>query len=452
MHNAHTENFTVPHSQEAEQSILGGLLVDNDAIDRIGELPEAAFFTESHRLIYRAIRKQSSLGKTWDVITVAEMLDSAKRLDSAGGFAYIGELSHNVHTTSNIGRHADAVREHAMRRQIMGVANTLNELVAAKGDIANAMDKTQAALLAITEGVRTDEPRSIREVVGEHFNLLEKRLQNDRKGITTGLCDLDYLLNGGFQRGQSVVLAGRPGHCKSAVSLHCALTAAQEGFSVLYLSMEMVSSELADRALASVGRIYLGNLLTGKLKEQEWEGVTAASGKFHDMPLHILDRSGLSFFQVATIARRHKRKNGLDLMVIDYLQLMAGEGEKRHSQIEEITRGIKSLAKELNCAIVLLSQLSRKTENSRRPKLSDLRDSSSVEQDADVVLFTHYEENDNPSTEWKGYVDLHVAKNRQGSLGRVGTTYIGHQVRFENFSGALPDWDSKANKKQEGYK
>jgi replicative DNA helicase len=334
----------------------------------------------------------------------------------------------------------------------MSAASKLNELVAGKGDISVAMDRAQAALLEITEGVRADEPRSIREVVAEHFNVLEKRLQNDKKGITTGLTDLDKILSGGFQRGQSIVMAGRPGHGKSAFSLHNSISAANAGYGVLYMSMEMVASELADRALAQLGRIYLGSLLTGKLDEKEWEGITAASGVVQDMPLHILDRSGLDFFQVATFARRHKRKHGLDLLVIDYLQLMAGEGEKRHNQIEEITRGIKSLAKELNCAIVLLSQLSRKTENSRRPKLSDLRDSSSVEQDADVVIFIHNEECDNPETSWKGYADLHVAKNRQGALGRVGATYVGHQVRFENFSGAMPDWDARANTKQAGFK
>jgi replicative DNA helicase len=215
--------------------------------------------------------------------------------------------------------------------------------------------------------------------------------------------------------------------------------------------MEMVASELADRALAQLGRVYLGNLLTGKLHETEWEGITAATGKMQDMPLHIIERSGLSFFQVATFARRHKRKHGLDLLVLDYLQLMAGEGEKRHTQIEEITRNLKSLAKELNIAILLLSQLARKTENARRPKLSDLRDSSSVEQDADVVLFIHREEMDNPETTWKGYADIHVAKNRQGAIGRIGATYIGHQVRFENFAGALPDWDAKANKKEKAF-
>jgi len=450
--NAKTENFTL-HSRESEQSILGALLIDNGAIDRIGELSEAAFFSEAHRLIFRAIRKQAEAGKTWDSITVAEMLEVNKKLEQAGGLAYIGDVASNCYSSANISLHAKTVREHFTRRQIMSVANELNELVSAKGDISLAMDRTQAALLEITEGVRTDDPRSIRDVIDEHFNVLEKRLQNDRKGIPTGLTDLDSILNGGWQRGQSIVIAGRPGMGKTAASMCYAITAAQEGYGVLYLSMEMVASELADRALASVGRIYLGNLLTGKMNSAEWEGVTAASGKFYEMPLHILDRSGLSFYQVATFARRHKRKHGLDLLVLDYLQLMGGEdGDKRHSQIEEITRSIKALAKELNIAILLLSQLSRKTDNSRKPKLSDLRDSSSVEQDADVVIFIHREEADNPETNWKNYADIHIAKNRQGALGRIGATYIGSQVRFENFSGALPDWDVKSNKHQEGYK
>jgi replicative DNA helicase len=189
-------------------------------------------------------------------------------------------------------------------------------------------------------------------------------------------------------------------------------------------------------------------LLTAKMNDAEWNGVTVATGKMAELPLHVLDRSGLNFFQLATYARRHKRKHGMDVLVVDYLQLMSGaDDEKRHAQIEEITRNLKSLAKDLDVAILLLSQLSRKTEDSRRPKLSHLRDSGAIEQDADVVLFIHREEVDDPTTQWKGYADIHVAKNRQGALGSVGVTYIGHQVRFENFAGTRPNWEAQHSKR-----
>ena len=435
----------VPHSQEAEQSVLGGLLQDNQAIDRMGELLEAAFFSETHRLIFRAIIRQAEAGKSWDVITVAEFLESHKKLDAVGGLAYLNSLVHNVPSSANIARYAEIVRDHHTRRKIMSAASTLSEIVSGRGSIDDAMNGAQGALMAITDGIRTDEPRSIRDVVSDHFDLLEKRANDERKGIPTGLTDLDEILNGGWKRGQSVVIAGRPGMGKSALSLHNALHAAAVGYGVLYLSMEMVASELADRTLAQLGRIYLGALVAGNLSETDWSGMTVATGKVQDMPLHVLDRSGLTFFQVATFARRHKRKHGLDLLVIDYLQLMAGaDGEKRHAQIEEITRNVKALAKELNIAVLLLSQLSRKTENTRKPKNSDLRDSGSIEQDADVIIFIHREEVDNPETNWKGYADLHITKQRQGALGRVGATYVGHQVRFENFSGTLPDFEKPA--------
>lgn len=440
----------VPHSTEAEQSVLGGLLIDNGAIDRLGELEESAFFSTAHRLIYRAIRKQAATGKQWDVITVAEMLDSAKRLDEVGGLQYIGSLAHQVPSSANITRYADIVREHAMRREIMAAASELTELASSKGgDITVAMDRAQSRLMAITEGVKTDEPRSLAAIVGEHLNTIEKRLEGGRKGIVTGLLALDDILNGGWHRGQVIVLAARPSMGKTALSMHNAICAAQAGFGVLYLSMEMRDSELADRAIASIGKVYLGSVLTGDMKPEEWDGVTAAVGSVQSLPLHILDRSGLNFFQVATFARRHKRKHGLDLLVVDYLQLMAGaDGEKRHSQIEEITRNLKTLAKELDVAVLLLSQLSRKTEESRRPKLSHLRDSGSIEQDADVVLFVHREEVDAPETNYKNYADIHIAKNRQGALGRIGATYIGHQVRFENFNGVPPDWDAQTKPTQ----
>ena len=445
-------NFLIPHSAESEQKVLGGLMMDNQAIDRLGELPEEAFYSESHRLIYRAILKQSAAGKSWDIISVAEMLETHKRLDAAGGLAYIGEITSNTPSSANIGRYADIVREHHMRRRIMGAANELSEIVAAKGDVSEAMDKAQSALLAITDGVKMDEPRLIAKVVSEHINVLEQRLEGGHKGIPSGLTDLDKILNGGWHRGQVVVIAARPGMGKTALSMHHALHAAREGYAVLYASMEMVAGELADRALASLGRIYLGNVLSGKMSRDEWGGITVATGLIQDIPLYILDRPGLNFYQLATYARRQKRKSGLDVLVIDYLQLMAGAAdEKRHAQIEEITRGLKTLAKELNIAILLLSQLSRKTEDVRKPKLSHLRDSGSIEQDADVVLFIHREEVDSPETTWKNYADINIAKNRQGALGRIGATYIGHQVRFENFSGALPDWDASANKKARGY-
>lgn len=450
--NALTESFTVPHSIEAEQSVLGGLLIDNGAIDRMGDLEESAFYTEAHRLIYRAIRKQSATGKSWDVITVAEMLEVAKRLDAVGGLVYIGSLAQNVPSAANIRRYAEIVREHSVRREIIAAAAELTELVAAKGDVAEAMDKAQSRLLAITEGTQTDEPRHIADIVRDHLNTLDKRLEGSTKGIPTGLDELDTILNGGWHRGQVIVMAARPSMGKTALSLHNATHAAKSGYGVLYLSMEMKDSELADRAIAAIGRINLGSILTGNMNPEQWDGVTNAVGKVQDIALHVMDKSGLSFYQVATTARRHKRKHGLDVLVVDYLQLMSGaEDEKRHAQIEEITRNLKSLAKELDVAVLLLSQLSRKTEESRRPKLSHLRDSGSIEQDADVVLFIHREEVDNPDTQWKNYADIHIAKNRQGALGRIGATYIGHQVRFENFTGTPPNWDEQKSQKTRGF-
>jgi replicative DNA helicase len=444
-----SESFQTPHNLQSEQSILGGLLIDGNAIDRIGELVEKDFYSEAHRLIFKAIQKQAADGKQWDAITVAELLEQHKKLEAAGGLQYIGTIASNVPSSANIKRHAEIVRENSKRRQIMEAVNELSEIVSGKGDVDAAMDKVQSRLLAITEGCsRLDEPRSITEIIIEHMDTIGQRLSNDRKGIATGLTDLDAMLNGGWHRGQLVVIAGRPGMGKSALSLHNSIEAAKAGYGVLYLSMEMVAAELADRAIASNGHISLGSVLSGVMNEREWEGVTVANGTLHELPLHVVDRSGLNFFQVASYARRHKRKNGLDMLVVDYLQLMAGEGDKRHSQIEEITRSLKALAKELNIAILLLSQLSRKTENARKPKLSDLRDSSSIEQDADVVIFIDREEVDNPETTWKGYADLHVAKQRQGAIGRVGVTYIGSHVRFADFAGTLPDFSKQTTKRE----
>lgn len=434
-----------PHSVEAEASVLGALLVDNAAFDRMGELDAAAFYSLAHRLIYTAIRNQAALGKQFDVITTAETLQAAGKLEDAGGLQYIGRLSQDVPSSANIKRYADIVREKCTRRQIIAAASEILDLGYGNDDVAVAMDSAQSKLQCITDGVKTEEPRSISTIVQEHFNLLEKRLEGGVKCIPTGIDGIDELLNGGFHRGQVIIEAGRPSMGKTALSLTHAMHASMSGYGTLVFSMEMVAAELADRALAALGHVNLGRLLTGKLHDHEWSGITAATGKIQDIPLHILDKSGLTFYQVATYARRHKRKHGLDLIVMDYLQLMSGSDPRapRHAQIEEITRNVKTLAKELNVAIVLLSQLSRKTETSRRPKMSDMRDSGSVEQDADVILAIHTEQVDNPDTQWKDYSDVYVLKNRQGALGRVGLTYIGSQVRFEKFNGVPANWDEK---------
>jgi len=437
------------HSRESEMSILGGLLMDNNSIDRMGELEESAFFSESHRLIYRAIKKLSATSKTWDVLTVADLLESVKRLQTVGGLVYLSNIVQATPSAANIKHYADIVRQHHVRRKILTASAELSEIISNRGDIAVALDKAQSSLLSITEGVATDEPISIAAVMQTHINTLDQRITTGENTITTGLEEVNEILNGGWRRGQLIVLAARTGMGKSAFSLHNSIHAAINGFGVLYLSMEMVAGELADRAIASLGDVSLNNLITAKLTSQDWDGVTVATSKLYELPFFILDKSGLNFWQVAMLARRHKRKHGLDVLVIDYLQLMAGaDDEKRHAQIEEITRNLKSLAKELDVAIILLSQLSRKTEEARRPKLSHLRDSGSIEQDADVVIFIHREEMDNPETEWKDYADIYIAKQRQGRLGKVGVKYIGSQVRFEKYNGATPDWDNQKNKKE----
>lgn len=435
-----------PHSIEAEQCVIGGMLLDNNAIDRIGDLSERDFYNQANRIIFSQILSDAAGGKPFDVITVAEKLEVVGKLDEVGGLQYLADLTSATPSAANIGRYSAIVREHSQRRKIIAAAMELQELTYARTPISEAIDKAQSQLLSITESTRNDEPEQIGKIVAAHFDTIERRMDAERKGITTGLLDLDRILNGGLHRGQLVVLAARPGMGKTALSMHTAIEAAVSGYGVLYLSMEMVAGELADRALASTGRLDLRNILTANLSEEGWNRLSSGSAKLHELPLFVLDKPGLSFYQAASFARRHKRKHGMDVLVLDYLQLMAGEERERHQQIEVITRSLKVLAKELNISVLLLSQLSRKTEEARRPKLSHLRDSGSIEQDADVVLFVHREEADNPETEWKNYADIFIAKNRQGALGRVGATYIGNQVRFENFSGTLPDFDRQTKK------
>lgn len=437
----------IPFNNNAEMSVLGGLLIDNNAIDRIGNITEQDFYSSQHRMIFAAIKRDASLGKQFDVLTIAEELQRKDELDKVGGLIYLASIAQSTPSSANIKRYCEIVIEASTRRKILSTAADLLEVTKSTISVDEIMDRVQKQLLAITETTSEDEPKQIGAIVSEHLNTIEKRLDTDRKGITTGLIELDKILNGGFHRGQLIVLAARPGMGKTALSMHFAISATQDEYGCLYLSMEMVEAELADRAISSTGKVRLGNILTGNLTDQDWSGLTFGTSKLYDLPLHVLDKSGLNFYQVANYARRHKRKHGLDLLIVDYLQLMTGAEKERHSQIEAITRNLKVLAKELNIALVILSQLSRKTEEVKKPKLSHLRDSGSIEQDADVVLFIHREEVDNPETQWKNYADIHIAKQRQGALGRVGVTYFGNQVRFENYAGELPDFEEKKTKR-----
>lgn len=448
-------DYTRLHSTESEQSVIGGLLLqDSEAIDRIGALRPAHFFTEAHRVIFSTILAMSAENQPIDVITVAERLDSAGQSEKSGGLAYLGQLAANTPSSKSIRRYADVVIGKAMERSLIFASDEIRSAAMGIGTTREKLNKAQSAVMAITESVEPRSPQTIRDVLTRSVGLLQKRGEGGESGLPTGFSDLDNRLTGGMRPGNLIIVAGRPAMGKTALAVDIAYRVAHERHPALILSMEMGDTELADRLIANAGRVALSAVLAGDMEGDNGDRIMTAVSKLHDLPLIIDEQGGLTMFDVASKARSVKRKHGLSLMVVDYLQLMSGDGDTRNSQIEQITRGMKSLAKELQIPIVLLSQLSRKCEErtNRRPIPSDLRESGAIEQDADVILMVYRDEVYSPDSPDKGTAELIVAKNRQGAIGTVRLAYIGDQTRFEQLShGWQPAEVERTTKKGRGF-
>ncbi|SAK48273.1 DnaB domain-containing protein [Caballeronia hypogeia] len=433
----------VPHAVEAEQSVIGGLLLDGDAIDRIGDLRAEHFFRADHRAIFAQVVELISSGAGADTITVFERLQAQGRAADVGGLAYLNELVQNTPSSANIARYAEIVRDRAQKRGLLSVASEIRDSVGAAPESADVLiDRASAKLEALGEATVKREPKLAAKGLADHINVIDKRSRGAERVISTGLDAIDKQLNGGLRPGWLVILAARPGMGKTALALNVATHVAAD-HSALFLSMEMPESEIHDRNIASLGRLPLDTVMLAPEDDKEfWNRVTAAAMKVKDLNLHIDDQAALRMLDVRSKARLVKRKAGLDLIVIDYLQLMTGDGANRNAEIEGISRGLKALAKELNVAIIALAQLNRKVEEraNRLPMLSDLRDSGSIEQDADAVLFIHREEISNPNCEaqFHGFAQLRVAKFRHGRIGDIPLTYRGEFMRFENHAGAWP--------------
>lgn len=421
------EQLVSPHSLESEQSVLGALLIENDAVDRIGDLRVDHFYRGEHRAIFAEIRSQIAAGKACDVISIFDALRD--RIDDC--LPYLNSLAQNTPSAANIGRYAEIVRDRALRRGLIAETSKMAELAFnPMGKTAGeVLDIAQSAISALAETRTTKEPIRASDAMIAHVDVLEGRMERKISGIPTGFTDIDAILNGGPNRGALVIVGARPSMGKTALSLNIATNIALD-YSVLFLSQEMQIGELLDRGIASIGRVSLSAILTGEMDNDDWTRFTAANAKLKNMNLHLDEQPALTILDVRSKARLVKRKHGLDVLVVDYLQLMSGDGDNRNQQIEEISRGLKALAKELNIVVYALSQLSRNAANKSRPQLSDLRDSGAIEQDADIVMFVHRDEVDNPQSHLRGIADVFIAKNRQGRIDDVMLEYEGMHTRF----------------------
>ncbi len=420
----------------AEQSLIGAILLDNNAIDRIAELEPAHFYRHEHQLIFAEMRRQIVAGKTCDVITVTDALHQQVQ----DCLSYLNACYINTASAAGIQRYADAIIDRSIKRTLGQVGGELQELQTSAEPAASIVDRMAAKLEGLAHAATDQEPELLQDSLGNYVETLQARMEGRIKPIPTGYVDVDRQMGGGVERGTLTIVAGRPSMGKTAFGLGLARNVAEEGVS-LFLSMEMAKTSVNDRNISAMGKVPLSFLRHPKDKTDEqkamWANVTHAFQRADGMQLYIDDQTGLNLLKIRAKARSVKRRAGLDLIVLDQLSFITGaEAEKLHEAVGEYTRGLMALAKELNVAVVLLCQLNRKLEdrNDKRPMMSDLALSGSIEQDAENIIFLYRDEFYNPDSMDKGIAEAIIAKQRQGQTGTVGLAYIGDQTRFEDLA------------------
>ncbi len=444
---AATEALKVPpHSVEAEQSVLGGLMLDNAAWDQVADrIDEADFYRADHRAIFRAIKTLAEQGSPQDVVTLAEWLERRDALEEAGGMAYLGMLARDTPSAANIRAYADIVRDRSVLRQLIRVGTEISSSgFAPEGrDTRELLDEAERTVFAIAEqGARGRQGfATIKDLLTKAVDRIDTLFQRDDAitGVPTGWNDFDEM-TAGLQGGDLVVVAGRPSMGKTTFAMNIAENVAiKHQLPVAIFSMEMPGEHLAMRMMSSLGRIDQHRVRTGKLEDDDWPRLTSAVSILADRPLYIDDSAGLSPTEVRARARRLQREHGkLGLVLVDYLQLMQvpGNNENRATEISLISRSLKALAKELDAPVVALSQLNRSLEQrpNKRPVMSDLRESGAIEQDADLICFIYRDEVYNPESADKGTAEIIIGKQRNGPIGTVRLTFLGRYTRFENFA------------------
>ncbi|MBV8032881.1 MAG: replicative DNA helicase, partial [Betaproteobacteria bacterium] len=424
---------TPPHSIEAEQSLLGALLLDNQAFDRVADLVTGEdFYRDDHRRIWRHIARLVEANKPADVVTVSESIEASEDKDKTGGPAYLGALAQNTPSALNIRRYAELVREKSVQRRLAQVATGIAEDALNPGskDVGQMLDEAESKIFQIAEsGARRDQGlMEIKPVLARVFERIDHLYHRDNPsdvtGVPTGYTRLDQMTSG-LQAGDLVVVAGRPSMGKTALALNIAEhVAVDNGLPVAIFSMEMSAAQLAMRMLGSIARVDQHKMRTGKLNDREWSELSDAMAKLHETPLFIDEGGALTALEVRARARRLKRQySKLGLIVIDYLQLMSStaQGENRATEISEISRSLKAMAKELDVPVIALSQLNRAVDQrpDRRPVMSDLRESGAIEQDADVIMFIYREVVYKPDLpeEQRGIAEVILGKQRNGPIG-----------------------------------
>lgn len=434
-----TVNRTLPQSIEAEQSVIGSMIIDRSAIAQAAEgLDEEDFYRDSHKVLFRSIIEMFKRDMAVDLVTVLENLKANDTLERAGGVTYVTEITSSVPTTANLGSYIQIVQEKStLRKLIKASTSIIEESYNKQGDVENVLDSAEKRIFDIAEKRTTSDFEPLNQVLERGFIEIERLFNNKGEitGVSSGFIDLDAKTSG-FQKGDMVLIAARPSMGKTTFALNIAEHAAlREGKSVVVFSLEMSKEQLAYKLLCSEANVDMLKLRTGALDDKDWENIARATGPLSKAKIYIDDTAGVSVMEMRSKCRRLKIEYGIDLIMIDYLQLMSGSSsESRQQEVSEISRSIKALAKEMECPVIALSQLSRAPEQraDHRPMLSDLRESGSIEQDADLVMFLYRDEYYNKETEEKNVGECIIAKQRNGPVGTVKLAWLGQFSKFGN--------------------
>jgi replicative DNA helicase len=435
-----------PQNLEAEQSVLGGILLDNMALNAVLEvLDQTDFYSDAHRKIFAAIIELSNRNEPCDLITLSNILRDQKRMEQVGGTAYLSSLVDNVASAANITYYAKIIKEKSILRRLIGTATEiLTQSYDASMDVDHLLDSAEHAIFEISENKIRPSFFPIRDIIKDSFKTIERLFAKKEliTGVATGFDKMDDLTSG-LQKSDLIIIAGRPSMGKTAFALNIAQYAALEmGVPVAIFSLEMAREQLATRMLAAEARVDSQRLRKGFLGETDWPKLTTAAGRLSEAPIYIDDTPAITVIEMKAKSRRLKAEAGLGLIILDYLQLMRGSTYKdsREQEISEISRSLKALAKELSLPVIALSQLNRKVEDrtNRRPQMADLRESGAIEQDADLIAFIYRDEvynrsEDNPE---KGIAEIIIGKQRNGPTGIVKLAFQEKYTRFENLTRA----------------
>ena len=437
-----------PFNEGSEQSVLGGLLLDNNAYDRIVErVVEADFYVREHRLIFHAMVHLFDRQQPVDVITVAEILDSFKQLDDVGGLSYLAGLAQNTPSSSNIEHYANTVRDHSLMRRMDAISSEISQKIYKRDGVSarELLDFAQSRWMQVGDSLNKakDTMQHVNDVMANVTDMIDEAFsrddQDDVTGLRTGILDLDKMTTG-MQSGDLIIIAGRPSMGKTSFALNILENVCiYQKKNAAFFSLEMINNQLGIRLLSSVSKLPAQRVRVGRLNDDEWSHLTMGVGKLHDVGMYLDEESNLSVSDIRARSRRlHRHLNGnLDLIIVDYLQLISvAGGDTRANEMADVSRKLKLLAKELQVPVIALSQLNRGLEQrpDKRPKMSDLRDSGGIEQDADTIIFIYRDEVYDIESPDKGTAEIIVGKQRNGPIGTVRTTFVNHLTRFENYS------------------